>query len=579
MATAWTPSNLVDRGDRAFARLGNWLQLCQAIAELFYPERADFTAATSPGDERYWDIFDEEPMLLRRDLANQMGAMLRPRGRDWFNAKAFPRHLNDIDAVRVWCEDSTQTMRDVIYAPGTNFTRAFSQSDNDYVAFGTSIVTHTYNRDRTGLVFECLHPRDCAWEENSDGVIDVFHERMKKTMQQVEDMGFEIPQEWKERYEKDPQCEVELRRCVYPVERMERADGYRAPRAAKFAVAYICKQTRKLLKTQSGAQPYFRTWPYLVRRWSTVSGEPFGRSPCTSVALATARTLNQAQLSVIESLEKLVNPPLMAPDDGISGEVQIRANGITFYDPTLDYGSRKPIEALEVGRPDFGMEYARDRQAFLARAFLQNLIQFPQADKEMTAYEASKLWEQYMRNAAPVFEPMEAENAQLMEGVFERIYDADGPGKTGGFAPPPEELEGSEIKFEFETPLSEAHRRLKVDKALEADGYITQRMATNPGIIDLVDMDQMDRDALMAILPAKSLTPQDQVDERRAAREQAQQQQQAMQTAMEFMKVAGKGGAGGGGQSALPDLTGGASGMDPAALAQQLGAGTPMGVE
>lgn len=560
---AWSAHELVERGDRAFARMRNYLTLCQAIAEIFYPERADFTTQSSPGDERYWDIFDEEPMILRRDLANQIGAMLRPRGKDWFMAKAYPRQLNELNTVRRWCEDSTQTMRDVVYASGTNFTRCMNQSDNDYVAFGTSILTHTYNRDRTGLTFTCLHPRDCAWEENSDGMIDVMHERMSMTIANVAQLGFVIPEQWKERYEKDPQCTVEVRRCVYPVEYVERGEGKKAPASARFAVAYLATDCKSELKTKSGSQPYFRTWPYLVRRWMNVSGEAFGRSPCTSVALATGRTLNQAQLSVIESLEKLVNPPLIAPDDGIMGEVQIRANGITYYDPTLDYGSRKPIEALEVGRPDFGMEYTKDRQAFLARAFLQNLIQFPTIDKEMTAFEASKLWDQYMRNAAPVFEPMEAENSQLMEGVFERIYDADGPGKSGGFDEPPEELVGADIKFEFETPLSEAHRRLKVEKAMEANGYIAQRMATNPAIVDLVDMDEMDGEALKAILPAKAIRKPEDVQATREDRAQREAVQQAAQLALE----ASKGGGKGAGQNGGLDMSGG----DPAMLAGMMG--------
>ena len=535
---------VVERGDRAFGRMGNWLQLCQAIAEMFYPERADFTVHSIPGDERYWDIFDEEPMLLRRDLANQLGAMTRPRGRDWFMAKAWPRQLNKVENVRIWCEDATETMRDVIYASDTNFTRSFNQSDNDYVAFGTSILTHTYNRDRTGLVFECLHPRDCAWEENSDGVIDVFHERFKRTMAQIDQLGFVIPPSWLDRFRKDPEQQVEVRRCVYPIEYA----GSGMPRSAKYAVMYVAVDCKEELKTKSGKKLFFRTWPYLVRRWQSVSGEPFGRSPCTSVALATARTLNQAGLSIIESLEKLVNPPLLAPDDGIVGEVQIRANGITFYDPTLDYGSRRPIEALEVGRPDFGMDYANERRAFLARAFLQNLIRFPDTGQAKTAYEVSKLWEQYMRDAAPVFEPMEAENASLMEGVFERIMDADGPGKWGGFDPPPEELEGCEVKFEFETPLSEAHRRMKVEKAQEANAYIQSRIATNPGIVDLVDQDEMDREALAAILPAKAMRKRDDVDDIRDEKEQ----QQAMVTAANAaMQMAGAGGKGG--KPALPN--------------------------
>lgn len=567
----WSAQELIERGNRAFTRQGNWHTLCQAIAELFYPERADFTTKTVPGDERYWDIFDEEPMILRRDLSNQIGAQMRPRGRDWFMAKAYPRHLNKIEDVRIWCEEATETIRDVIYASGTNFTKAFSQSDNDYVAFGTSILTHTYNRDRTGLVFECLHPRDCAWEENADGHIDVMHERMRKTMAQIDQMGFVIPKEWTDRYQKDPQCEVMIQRCVYPIEYFDEGGGKRPPRMARYAVKYLAPDCLAELKTKSGAQPYFRTWPYLVRRWSTVSGEPFGRSPCTSVALATARTLNQAQLSVIEALEKLVNPPLLAPDDGIVGEVQIRANGITFYDPTLDYGSRRPVEALEVGRPDFGMDFALERRQFLARAFLQNLIRFPQVTKEMTAFEASKLWDQYIREAAPIYEPMEQENAQLMEGVFERVMDADGPGKWGGFAEPPDVLMeaasegGVEIKFEFETPLSEAHKRLKLEKAMEANGYITQRLATNPDIVDLVDQDEMDSEALKAILPAKAIRKREDVA---SIREEKTQQRQAQQAIEMAMQAAGGAGKGKGGAPALPAPADDAIGQIAASVAQ-----------
>jgi hypothetical protein len=579
----WSPAELIERGDRAFTRQGNWLHLCQAIAELFYPERADFTVQTTPGDERYWDIFDEEPMLLRRDLANQIGAQMRPRGSDWFKAKAYPRHLNKSENVRIWCEEATETMRDVMYAAGTNFTKAFSQSDNDYVAFGTSIMTHTYNRERTGLVFECLHPRDCAWEENSDGVIDVMHERMRRTMAQIDQLGFVIPKEWMERYQKDVNTEVEVRRCVYPVEYYQadgggkagaNGEGRRVPRMARFVVMYIAHDCKAELKTKSGAVPFFRTWPYLVRRWSTVSGEPFGRSPCTSVALATARMLNQAQLSVIESLEKLVNPPLLAPDDGIVGEVQIRANGITFYDPTLEYGSRKPIEALEVGRPDFGMEFAAERRAFLARAFLQNMIRFPQVTKKMTAYEASKIWDQYIAEAAPVYEPMEQENSQLMEGVFERIMDADGPagpeyGRWGGFAEPPEELMGAygsaEIKFEFETPLSEAHRRRKLEKAIEANGYMQSRLALNAGIVDLVDQDEMDGEALKAILPAKAIRKTEDVA---AMREQKQQQMMIAQAAEMAAQAAGEAVGAGKGKGTTPTGAGGAGPvLDPISAA------------
>ncbi len=535
----WTVDDVLLRSSKAFSNQDGMNRLCQAIAEYFYPERADFITTNPPGDERYYEIFDEEPMLLRRNLANQIGALIRPRGREWFKTRAKPSALNKTDPVRIWCEQVTKITRDVIYNANANFTATMTASDNDYVAFGVSIVTHTYNSKRDGLIFNLLHPRDCAWYKNIDGQIDEFYEKLKHSLIQLDQMGLELPREMVKEMAKDPHREIEIIRCVYPVKYFQGEPGS-MPREAKYAVMYIAPLFKEELKPKTGVQPYFRTFPYWVREWMNVSGEPRGRSPCTSVSLATARGLNQTALSIIEGLEKLVSPPLIAPDDGIAGEVQLRANGVTFYDPTMEYGSRSPIEALPVGRPDFGMAYAEDRKAFLARAFLQNIINFPQVTKEMTAYEAGRLWEQYMRDASPVFEPMEADNGRLMEPIFERIYDVSGPTKSGGYPEPPEELWEAEVDFEFETPLSAAYARIEFEKAMEATQYLAARVQLNPGVMDLIDHDTMDRAALTAIVPQSWVRNEDDVEREREEREQMMQQ--TMMANMAIQQGAGQSG-------------------------------------
>lgn len=514
-----TLQDAIMRSRLAFQRMEPMLRLYQAIAEMFYPERADFIGKVTPGDERYWDIFDEEAMLLRRNLANQIGAMIRPRGQDWFRCKAFPRYLNSDDDVRTWCEGVTKTLREILYSSTSNFSRAMTESDNDYVAFGISIVTHTYNSEHTGIIFECLHPRDCAWYKNQDLIVDEFYQRMRMTLNNIDKMGLVLSTDLIKKWQEDPHQEIEVYRCVYPIEKY---NGQRKmPRSARYAAMYFVPSMQWELKPKDGRDPYFRTWPFWIREWMNVSGEPSGRSPCTSVALATARGLNQAGLSIIESLEKIVNPPLVAPDDGIAGEIQIRADGVTYYDTTLDYGSREPIYALPTGRPDFGMQYVETKQAFLARAFLQNIINFPSISKEMTKWEAQRLWEQYMRDAAPVFEPLEADNGRLLEPVFERAYDAEGPGKSGAFQPPPQVLVGAEVKFDFDTPLSAAYARLEFEKAGEVHGYIVERSQTNPGVVDLIDQDAMDHAALKAIAPQTWVRPLKEAQKAREAKDQA----------------------------------------------------------
>ncbi|NBW07967.1 MAG: hypothetical protein EBR82_08065 [Caulobacteraceae bacterium] len=524
----WSVQDICERGDKAFERFRNWHTLNQVIAEIFYPERADFTRTISTGEEIYWEIFDGEPILMRRDLANQLGAMLRRRGARWFEAKAYPRELNRIDAVAKWCEASTDVQREVIYAPFTRFTEAFQESDNDYVAFGASVLSHTYNQQRTGLFFRCLHLRDCAWYVNGDGVADEMHETMRLTLSQMKRMGFVLPKDEEKRFEKDPHREGQIRRCVVPADQF--AHGKGIPRDAKYAVAYVWPEYKHLMVPADQPQPWFKTWPYLVRRFTSVTHEPFGRSPCTGVALADSRMLNQAQMAIIEGMEKAVNKPLIAPNDSVADGINIRAGGVSYYDAQSAIGAREPIYALDVSQPERGMEFVAERRQFLGRAFFQNLIKLPPIDgAAMTAFEVNERIEQYVREAAPIFEPMEAENAQIMEGIFERIRDADGPGNPwGAFPEPPEELLGAEIRFEFDTPLTATYRKQKTEQAVAVLNYVGAQAAFDPGIVDNIDFDAMGRDALKGLGLPSWLKDEKTVA---AVREQKAEQQQMTEAA------------------------------------------------
>ena len=156
----------------------------------------------------------------------------------------------------------------------------------------------------------------------------------------------------------------------------------------------------------------------------------------------------------------------------------------------------------------------------LGRAFFQDLMKLP--DKQMTAYEAGKWIEEYVREAAPVFEPMEAENAQLMDGVFERAME------KGAFEEAPEELQGAEVNFEFETPLSQAYRELRAQQAsqLVTDMAVQAEMA--PDSLDNIDFDEVTR-GRMENLPVDWMRDPELVKQLRDSRAEAQAEEQAKQ--------------------------------------------------
>lgn len=519
---------LLDRGERQFARMSNVLTLWQAQAELFYPERADFTTAETPGVERYHDIYAGEPIMLRDRLANGLGALARRPSRDWFAATVMPSYIGELDPVKRWAEAITGIQRDAVYARGANFVRAMKESDADYVTFGTSVLAHTANKTNTGLLFRCLHPRDCAWLENDHGEIDEMHERIRKPLEQWAAMfarvGGELPREWREKLRQDKgHEELEVRRIVLPRERYnDRGRIKGKANEMAHAVVYACPATKHEIHCDG-----FKVFPYLVRRWMTVSGESWGRSPCTGVAMADTRILNRAQIALLESLEKAVDPPILTPHDGVIGDVQIMAGARINYDSERGMKARDLIDTLEVGDVRVGLEFARERRLFLTQAFYGDILK-RMPDKQMTAFEAAQWLEEYVTEAAPVFAPMEAENALLMEASLMRLFDMNGKPGAPRLPEAPEDAQGREISYEFETPISIAHRKLKAQQADDVLG-VAERMANlNPAALDNLDVDQLFRDTIEGRGTIKWLRPQADVD---AAREERAQIEMAKQAA------------------------------------------------
>ena len=129
----------------------------------------------------------------------------------------------------------------------------------------------------------------------------------------------------------------------------------------------------------------------------------------------------------------------------------------------------------------------------LAEAFYLSKINLPQ-NREKTAYETARLVEEYVRNALPLFEPLEDEyNATLLDAVMARGL------RLGAYGPPdmiPEPLRGQDVRFRFVNPLREAMAKRKVMAFQEATGILAAAAQIKPESLAEVDVNQMLRDAL-----------------------------------------------------------------------------------
>lgn len=491
---------LAELAHECFNKRGSLLLFWQEIAENFYPERADFTWTRTLGTDFAAGTMTSFPFLARRDLGDQLGTMLRPVARPWFHMEPKDPARQDNDA-RQWLEWAGVVQRRAMYDRVTQFSRAVKEGDHDFAAFGQFVMSIEMNYRKTALLYRTYHLRDCTWIENEEGEICAVFRKWKPHAREVVRLyPATAHQTCKDLALRKPYEEVDCLHMVVEAE-MYTGDSVNGPRRGRQPRYLICYD-----KTHDKVLEAVPIWGrhYIVPRWQTVSGSQFAYSPATVAALPDARLIQAMTLTLLEAGEKITNPPMVATQEAVRSDIMIGPGEVTWVD--IEYDERlgdalRPLNTDSKGMP-LGIDMQRDSRVMIAQAFYLNKLTLPQRTQEMTAYEVGQRIQQYIRDALPIFEPMEQEyNGAMCEETFELLM------RHGAFGSPydlPRALQGAEIDFRFESPLHDAIDQQKGQKFLEMKGLLAEAVAMDPATAYIPDVKTALRDALAGIqVPAR----------------------------------------------------------------------------
>ena len=522
---------LKKQGDALFANRGNLMSLWQEIANNFYPERADFTESRGLGDEFASDLETSYPILARRDLGNQIGGMLRPTNKEWFSI--IKRYEDNLDtAGQKWLEWAAKIQKRAMYDPVAMFTRATKEADHDWAAFGQTVLSCRMNYNENALLYRCWHLRDVAWQEDAIGRVGTVYRKWKPdalTLKRIFGNGkLGIHRKVEETLKKDPYKEFNVYHCEIP------SDTYDGDWGDKPLVSvYYDVDNNHVMEEVA-----IYEGEYVIPRWQTVSGSQYAFSPAATAALPDARLIQTVAGVLLDASEKIVNPPMVAAQEAIRSDISVYAGGITWVDADYDERLGEVLrEMKQGGNLPVGFEMQADVRQLISEAFFLNKLALPPPVNGMTAYEASERVAEYIRQALPLFEPMESEyNGALCEKTFNILM------KNGAFGSPrsmPESLYGGDISFQFESPMREAVERVKGQRFIETKDLIAAAMELDPSAGHVIDPVEAVRDALEGMgSPARWRRSKDEVDAIKAAEAQAAQMQQMLQIAQQGADVA-----------------------------------------
>lgn len=519
------PQDLVERGALLYNERKAITTLWQEIAENFYPQRADFTLTRYIGEEFAEHLYSSYPILVHRDLSSAFATMLRPRAKEWFQITVGE---DDDESVshqsKIWLEWATKKMRAAMYDRRTQFTRATSEADSDFAAFGQCCISReiVWNAPSPHLLYRTWHLRDVAWSEDATGAIGEIYVRWKPTIKQLKEMNMKLHEQVERKKGQNELSKVDCMRLVVSTNiyagQEDQGRGY------PYILVYLDTRNMHIMaevpQTSKG---------FTLPRWQTVSGSQYAYSPATVAGLPDARLLQAMSLTLLEAGEMSVRPPMIATQDALRGDIQLWSGGITWADVEYQDRTRDVLRPLTQDRRGLPQGYnERDQQmAMLAEAFYINKLTLPPPQGDMTAYEVGVRVEEYVRAALPLFEPMEHEyNGQLCEDTFDAMLNA---GSFGSVQDMPLDLQGRDIHFKFISPLHDAIERKEASTFIESAELIRIAMEMDQSALANFDVGSQLRASLEGIgVDAKHLRTEKQVAQiNRANAEQARLEEQA----------------------------------------------------
>ena len=482
------PKQCREKADKLFDDRQSLESLWQEIAEHFYVERADFTYHRTLGEDFAEQLSTSYPLIARRELAAQIGYILRRSDQEWFYMTA---NQEDREA-KMWLEWANGVQRRAMYDRASMFHRAATEGDNDWATFGQYVQSCRLNKEGNGLLYRTWHLRDCVWEDDEEGKI-VFLARKWKP--QVRDLMRYFGEKNSAKVkEMDTKGKIfERVNCYHIVMASDIFDGD-SKRMPWFSL-YIDRDHSDHVIEQTPQ----RSREYIVPRWQTVSGSQYAYSPATVAALPDARLIQAMTYTILEAGEKTSNPPLIATRNAVRSDMAIYSGGVTWvaddYDERLGDAIR-PLNQDYRGLP-FGMEMLQDTRGMIHQAFYLNKLNLPERAAEMTAFEVGQRIQEYIRGALPLFEPMEYEsNGQLCELTFDVLMS------NGAFGSPldmPRSLSGAEVEFKYRSPLHDSIEAHRAQVFRQGAILISEAAALDQTVAHIPDAKEALRDVLEGI--------------------------------------------------------------------------------
>lgn len=484
------------------------------LSDYVMPRRARYTIAErNKGDRRNKKIIDSTATLAMRNLMAGMMSGLTSPARPWFSLTTPDPALGEFGPVKSWLDDVTKRMRTIFLK--SNLYNALPLLYCDQGLFGTSAMAVLEDDIDVIRCYSFPIGSYCLAQSHRHTVDTFVREYAMTVRQLVQRFGLEnCSRSVQDQYNNgNYETWIDVAHMIHPNE--DHDPDKLAAKHKRFSSCYweLGSDEEGKFLDESG----FDEFPVMAPRWNLTGEDVYGHSPGMD-ALGDIQQLQAMQRRMIQSIDKMVNPPMVAPTSMQNKKASLLPGDITYVDTTQGSTGFKPAHELRMPLQELQL-LVGETQMRIKRCFYEDLfLMLANSDRrQITAREIEERHEEKLLMLGPV---LERQNEDLLDPLIDRTFAI--MLRRGEVPPPPPEISGQELKVEYISIMAQAQKLVATSGLERFVGFVGNLAAANPAIADKLDFDQVvDEYSDMLGVPPKIVRPDEEVAKIREGRAQA----------------------------------------------------------
>jgi hypothetical protein len=515
-----------------------WYPAWQDLSDYVNPTRGFFNL-TRPNVGKKIDhqkVIDSCPEESVGTLAAGMLSGLTSPSRPWLKLQLEDEELMKYTPVKLWLEDTEKRLMSV-YQKSNIYGSLYSMYE-ELGTFGTACGFLQEDYDDV-VRMRVYTAGEYYFGASSAGRVNAFYRRFWMTVaQMIEEFGIEnVTPQTVQAFRNNSPDQWKVVNFLVEVND-KRLTEYQDWRNMPYRCVYWEDGAMMDSYLRIGG---YEEFPILGPRWSTTTtADSYGRGPGWK-ALGHSKMLQKFQKDYLIALSKVIRPPVQV-DASVQGEINMAADGVTRFSAMLPNAGVKPAYEINPDLAAMDNKILRTQEEIKKKFYVDLFLMLADSERtgrNITAYEIMQKKAEAVQVLGPVLERAEGELLNPMNDRTLMIMN-----RNGLLLPPPEEIQGMELKFKYISVLAQAQRMAGIEGIDQWRMSVESSAAINPECIDIINYDEINTvKADMLGVPVKGVNDADTVMQKRNARAEQQQAAQEQQQQLAMAEVAAKGGS------------------------------------